>query len=97
MHFKWFDRFILTLIFLNSLILAFTDYSVVDATGEPVPRVGGVSSFGNDLVDKTELFFTTCFTFECGVKIIGLGLFAGQSTYLRSGWNKLDFVVVIAG
>jgi hypothetical protein len=31
------------------------------------------------------------------VRVIGQGFLIGYNTYLRSGWNTIDFVVVIGG
>jgi hypothetical protein len=38
-----------------------------------------------------DLIFTAIFTFECALKVYGFGLYE----YLRSNWNRLDFVIVI--
>jgi hypothetical protein len=37
------------------------------------------------------------FTAEAMLKIFGLGFYSGNKTYLKNGWNFLDFVIVIAG
>jgi hypothetical protein len=39
------------------------------------------------------VFYTT----EMILKIIGMGFFMGKSSYLRSPWNILDFVIVNTG
>lgn len=44
-----------------------------------------------------ELAFTIAFTVEALVKIIGLGLVAEPTSYFRSAWNILDFVIVVEG
>ncbi|KAG2489238.1 hypothetical protein HYH03_012259 [Edaphochlamys debaryana] len=42
--------------------------------------------------------FTGAFTVEALLKIITFGfLFTGKHAYLRSGWNILDFIVVLVG
>jgi len=33
---------------------------------------------------------------ECLIKIIAVGFVLGENSYLRDGWNVLDFVVVLA-
>jgi len=38
---------------------------------------------------------TGVFTIECLLKVIGLGLWQGEKAYLNSGWNVLDFVIVL--
>jgi len=37
------------------------------------------------------------FAFELLLKVIAYGLVLGHGAYLKSDWNKVDFVVVIAG
>jgi len=37
------------------------------------------------------------FILECFIKIIAMGFCFGKNTYLKSGWNKLDFFVVLTG
>ena len=41
--------------------------------------------------------FIAAFTIEMLIKIIALGFVLGQHTYLRNGWNVLDFTVVCFG
>lgn len=54
-------------------------------------------SWRNKLVEYSEPVFTIIFTFECLIKVIGLGLIIGQGTYLSDKWNWIDFLVVISG
>ena len=54
-------------------------------------------SWRNKLVEYSEPIFTTIFTFEWAVKVIGLGLIIGKGTYLADPWNWIDFAVVISG
>lgn len=35
------------------------------------------------------------FVFECVIKIIVLGFFIGEKTYLKDSWNILDFTIVL--
>ena len=94
----WFERAILLLIFLNSVVLGMSDYRVVNSAGEPVvSNAAGQTSFQNAIVENTELFFTIAFTVECFLKIVSLGLILSKKTYLRDWWNILDFVVVVSG
>jgi hypothetical protein len=37
------------------------------------------------------------FAAELLLKVISYGFFIGQGAYLKSHWNKIDFIVVIAG
>ena len=36
-----------------------------------------------------------CFVVECVMKIIVMGFFFGEKTYLKDNWNILDFVIVL--
>jgi hypothetical protein len=89
---KYFERFILLIIALNSLFLGMSDYSHVNSHGELVEN----SSWRNTLIRRSELVFTLIFTLECVLKIIGMG-FYGQKGYLKDRWNWLDFLVVLTG
>lgn len=53
-----------------------------------------VSSLNNQL-EKVDLVFTAIFIFECVVKILGMGFVVHKNSYLRDGWNWLDFFVVL--
>jgi hypothetical protein len=47
------------------------------------------------LQQRSEFWFTLAFTLEMLVKIVSLGFAAHAGAYLRSGWNVLDFLVVL--
>ncbi|CAM4666621.1 unnamed protein product [Leuciscus chuanchicus] len=47
--------------------------------------------------DDTEPYFIGIFCFEAGIKIIALGFVFHKDSYLRNGWNVMDFVVVLTG
>lgn len=49
------------------------------------------------LQDETEPYFIGIFCFEAGIKIIALGFAFHKGSYLRNGWNVMDFVVVLTG
>ncbi|TKC39409.1 hypothetical protein EI555_002352 [Monodon monoceros] len=53
--------------------------------------------FSEDNVDDTEPYFIGIFCFEAGIKIIALGFAFHKGSYLRNGWNVMDFVVVLTG
>uniref|UniRef100_A0A8C2KIH4 Voltage-dependent N-type calcium channel subunit alpha-1B n=1 Tax=Cyprinus carpio TaxID=7962 RepID=A0A8C2KIH4_CYPCA len=42
-------------------------------------------------------YFIGIFCFEAGIKIIALGFVFHKGSYLRNGWNVMDFVVVLTG
>jgi len=99
----WFDRSVLIMIVCNSIIMALTDYSVVNDDYEPVSK----GSWRNSLGANTEIFFVAAFTFEMTSKILAMGFWTETyphefspghpDTYLRDYWNILDFIVVITG
>ena len=81
---KIFDGFIITLIVINSLLLALVDYENPNS-----------NSIRNQIGDYAEPFFTTMFTIEAWIKILALGFICNKNAYLRDPWNWLDFIVVI--
>jgi hypothetical protein len=123
---KAFDMFILVLIVLNSVLMALSDFSIVDAsTLEPVSgttgvdvvntnvdwcvsnatamglsgcaTIGGGFAVNNYINEVAEYVFTVLFTLEMSVKMMAMGVILDSGSYLRNGWNWLDFVVVVSG
>ncbi|CAD8151145.1 unnamed protein product [Paramecium pentaurelia] len=83
----WFDRFIITVILLNSILLATQDYSWRENNSEAP----------SNWTDSLEYLFTAIFIIEFLLKIIAMGFLLDKQTYLRDGWNFIDFIVVITG
>ncbi|KAK9519294.1 hypothetical protein VZT92_022034 [Zoarces viviparus] len=48
-------------------------------------------------LEKTEPYFIGMFCLEAGIKIIALGFVFHKGSYLRNGWNVMDFIVVLSG
>uniref|UniRef100_A0A673K1G6 Voltage-dependent calcium channel type A subunit alpha-1 n=1 Tax=Sinocyclocheilus rhinocerous TaxID=307959 RepID=A0A673K1G6_9TELE len=46
-------------------------------------------------LEKTEPYFIGIFCFEAGIKLVALGFVFHKGSYLRNGWNVMDFIVVI--
>lgn len=82
---KWFDRFVLLLIFLNS---------VCDATY--VRRANENNKYNFFVHNVAEPIFLIFFTAEMLCKIVAWGFILDRSTYLRCPWNWLDFTVVVS-
>lgn len=81
-----FEYVILLTIFANCVALAvFTPYPAGD------------SNTTNTSLEKVENIFMFIFTSECVMKIIALGFVMHQGSYLRNGWNLLDFFIVVIG
>ncbi|XP_029108676.1 voltage-dependent P/Q-type calcium channel subunit alpha-1A-like [Scleropages formosus] len=51
----------------------------------------------SERLEDTEPYFIGIFCFEAGIKIIALGFAFHKGSYLRNGWNVMDFVVVLTG
>ena len=103
---RWFDRGVLALIALNTLLLTITDFSIVETDTLSPARVGtataypfesGATSAVNTFNFYADYFFTVAFTFEMLTKMVAMGVICeGRGTYLRDYWNWIDFVVVFA-
>uniref|UniRef100_A0A671P3S3 Voltage-dependent P/Q-type calcium channel subunit alpha-1A n=1 Tax=Sinocyclocheilus anshuiensis TaxID=1608454 RepID=A0A671P3S3_9TELE len=51
----------------------------------------------SERLEDTEPYFIGIFCFESGIKILALGFAFHKGSYLRNGWNVMDFVVVLTG
>lgn len=51
----------------------------------------------SDFKEQVEYVFLVIFTIETFTKILAYGLVMHPSAYIRSGWNLLDFIIVIVG
>ncbi|XP_060715817.1 calcium channel, voltage-dependent, P/Q type, alpha 1A subunit, b isoform X8 [Tachysurus vachellii] len=81
-----FEWMILTTIIANCIVLALEQHlPVYDKT--PL----------SERLDDTEPYFIAIFCFESGIKILALGFAFHKDSYLRNGWNVMDFVVVLTG
>ena len=77
----WFDRVILTVIVINCIFLA------LDNEIE-------IISYNSKTIDND---FLIIYTIEMFLKIIAMGFVMKPHSYLRDGWNILDFSVVTLG
>lgn len=84
---RFFSRFILFVILLNTLSLILIDYSY---------RIN--DNFKKNTIQKlvagSTPYFSAIFIFEFVLKIISMGFIFGKNTYLKNGWNVIDFLVV---
>ncbi|XP_058877304.1 voltage-dependent L-type calcium channel subunit alpha-1D-like isoform X2 [Acipenser ruthenus] len=83
---KPFDIFILLAIFANCVAL-----------GVSIPFPEDDSNSTNHDLEQVEYVFLIIFTIETFMKILAYGLVMHPSSYIRNGWNLLDFVIVIVG
>lgn len=74
-----FDNISVSVILVNSVVMA-----IEDPYQEPGPTLVVI-----------DYIFTGLYTLEMLLKIMGLGFFLDRGSYLRDGWNVLDFIIVI--
>eukprot|EP00756_Hemistasia_phaeocysticola_P025644 Hpha_TRINITY_DN16015_c5_g9::TRINITY_DN16015_c5_g9_i1::g.117144::m.117144 len=91
---KRFGTLVLILIVANSSLM-FTQYTWPCPRGTVHP-CSPKDSVGSVAFIVMEWFFTISFTIEMIIKIITLGFFYHPRSYLRFGWNVLDFTTVLA-
>uniref|UniRef100_A0AAR2LCI8 Voltage-dependent P/Q-type calcium channel subunit alpha-1A n=1 Tax=Pygocentrus nattereri TaxID=42514 RepID=A0AAR2LCI8_PYGNA len=77
---------ILTTIIANCIVLALEQHL---PDGDKTPL--------SERLEETEPYFIAIFCFESGIKILALGFAFHKDSYLRNGWNVMDFVVVLTG
>ena len=81
---RYFDTFILLMIFASTVLLAL-DNPLDDPKGDFV-----------GYLTKIDYFMTAVFTFEMVIKIIMWGFMCnGKESYMRNPWNIMDFLIVI--
>eukprot|EP01063_Lacrimia_lanifica_P031393 TRINITY_DN5161_c0_g1_i1.p1 TRINITY_DN5161_c0_g1~~TRINITY_DN5161_c0_g1_i1.p1 ORF type:complete len:2672 (+),score=931.23 TRINITY_DN5161_c0_g1_i1:185-8200(+) len=80
-HHRVFEIVVVLLIFANCVFLALDD---------PTLKSHEKPSYLRD----AEYFFTACFTLELLLKVYAQGFIWHKGSYLRSGWNILDFIIV---
>ncbi|NP_001335573.1 Voltage-dependent calcium channel type A subunit alpha-1 [Caenorhabditis elegans] len=51
----------------------------------------------SEWLERTEPYFMGIFCLECVLKVIAFGFALHKGSYLRSGWNIMDFIVVVSG
>lgn len=78
-----FDRMVLIVILANCVTLAMFDPLATECTGTCV------------ILTWLERGFSAFFFFEMVLKMVALGV-CGQGSYLSTGWNRVDFIIVVA-
>ena len=86
MQCRWFEYFILFVILINSVTLAAYDYG---------DRLSLTTR--NSTIDSISVILTLIYTAEAALKIAAYGFFMNKKSYMRKGWNIIDFVVVVSG
>lgn len=76
----------MAVIIMNSVMLACYDYSDKNSV-----------TIRNRTLDFIGTILTVLFTLEGVCKVIANGFILHRRAYLKSGWNWLDLIVIIAG
>uniref|UniRef100_A0A669C7T6 Voltage-dependent calcium channel type A subunit alpha-1 n=1 Tax=Oreochromis niloticus TaxID=8128 RepID=A0A669C7T6_ORENI len=84
-----FEYMILATIIANCIVLALEQHLPGEDKTPMSKRLVNCS--------KTHPYFIGMFCFEAGIKIIALGFVFHKGSYLRNGWNVMDFIVVLSG
>lgn len=84
MHHPWFENSVLIMIAISSIKLAIDTY-ITDTDSVPY-----------DVSKKIDIGINVFFTIEMLTKIIAIGFFFDNGSYLRETWNILDFIIVVA-
>ena len=82
-----FDNFILTIIVLSTCRLIFETFFVQNGSS--------INNLIYIILDVLDSIFNLIFFCECIMKIVSLGFIEDKGSYLRDGWNKLDFIIVL--
>jgi len=82
---RWFEIIVILSILCNSVCLAAYDYN--DRTNK---------NTRNQVIDQMGLFFNAIFMFEFILKLISYGFLFHPKSYLRDGWNIIDFIVIVS-
>ena len=81
-----FDNVIMSIILLNSVIMALYDPLDKDPDSER-----------NNLLFWADVVFNTIYSIEMVLKICANGFLTPRGSYLSDGWNRMDFVIVLTG
>ncbi|XP_038274928.1 voltage-dependent T-type calcium channel subunit alpha-1H isoform X3 [Dermochelys coriacea] len=79
---KMFDHVVLVFIFLNCITIALERPDIDPHSMERI------------FLSVSNYIFTAIFVVEMMVKVVALGFFSGENTYLQSSWNVLDGILV---
>jgi len=90
-----FEWLVMLLIVSNSVILALEDFS--DKGKYPDENGKTDLNLQNSINYYSDIVFTTLFAVESLLKILAFGFVLDEGSYLRDGWNCLDFSVVVFG
>ena len=84
--YRWFQHFISSSIILNMISLSLFDYTDRTSTKQ-----------WNRILDKIDFTLSVIFIFEAAMKIFAMGFIIHKFSYLKQGWNVIDFLIAISG
>ena len=73
-------------ILINTIGLSTYDYTDRDSLSKRNQKI--------DLIDSV---LSVIFAVEAALKIFGMGFIIHKYSYMRQGWNILDFIIAISG
>mmetsp|Transcript_19618 Transcript_19618/g.30232 ORF Transcript_19618/g.30232 Transcript_19618/m.30232 type:complete len:229 (+) Transcript_19618:3065-3751(+) len=79
---SYFAGFIYHMIALNSLLLALDEPKLTD-------------QYQKETITELLNIISIIFVVECALKIVVLGFYFGEKTFLKDPWNILDFIIVL--
>ena len=85
LNWRWFDRFVMSVIVANCVTLA-----MYDPTQAP-------DATWNRHLDIVESGFTFVFLAEMALQVVARNFFIGPGAYLKHPWFALDFCIVVVG
>ena len=86
---KWFKRFILLVIIVNSIVLATYNYEY------RITRTEADDDPKNVWHKTIAVVISFIYIAEFLLSVIAKGFFVTENSYLRNGWNRFDFFIVI--
>jgi hypothetical protein len=102
-YFRYFERIMLVIIILNSILMFFYNYSInICNHYTTTNREECLIKYDKDiqidnLLDKINIFFMGAYIIEFSIKLIAMGFVLEKFTYLREPWYMLDFLIIIIG
>jgi hypothetical protein len=84
--YRWFQMFITVSILINTISLSAYDYRDRDSLTKRNKNI--------DLIDSV---LSVIFAVEAILKIFGMGFIIHKYSYMRQGWNIMDFIIAISG
>ena len=82
--FRWSEYIALAVIIANTLVLALENYDDRDNTSNSDTKLNMIYHL-----------ISCLFAVEAAIKIIAMGFYQTRKSYLRNGWNVLDFIIVL--